>query len=361
MVTSAVSKDWQIVGGRPYARKIKEPFPGVADARDNRKLPHGSNPIERRSPVMSVRALLFLSLGLLLPLVGAQAQQDFDAVEIGVTPLRGGVEMISAAGGNLAVFHGPEGVLLVDADYAELSDRILSTIEGLGAENPAVRFLVNTHWHFDHTSGNENFVRAGATLIAHEGVGRLLSSVQVMPALGGQEVPAAPELGRPTVTFNDRLNLAFNGDLIHLVHMPDAHTDGDIIVHFRDADVVHMGDLFFNGMYPFIDVDNGGNLPGMVRAMEEVLAHSRPSTLFIPGHGPLADRSDLQAYTEMLTAVQDRVGDLIEAGMSREEVIAEKPTADFDPVWGPQGGGFMDPDRWVGLVYDGMVGRIQGS
>jgi glyoxylase-like metal-dependent hydrolase (beta-lactamase superfamily II) len=306
---------------------------------------------------MNTRTVFSLFLSLLLPLTGARAQQELAEVEIRVTPLRGGVEMISAAGGNLAVFHGVDGVLLVDADYAELSERLLLSVEELAGANPAIRYLVNTHWHFDHTSGNENFVHAGATLIAHEGVGRLLSADQTMAALGGREVPAAPEAARPTVTFNDRMNLAMNGDLIHLVHMPDAHTDGDIIVHFRDADVVHMGDLFFNGMYPFIDVDNGGNLPGMVRAVEDVLAHSRQSTLFIPGHGPLAERSDLQAYGEMLASVRDRVGALIEAGKTRDEVISEKPTAEFDPVWGPQGGGFMEPDRWVGLVYDGMVGR----
>ncbi len=311
---------------------------------------------------MTVRRSLALTIGLLiLSPAGTRAQQDWDAVEIRVTPLRNGVDMISAAGGNLAVFHGPDGVLLVDADYAELSARLLSTVAELAAANPTIRYLVNTHWHFDHTSGNENFVRAGATLIAHEGVGRLLSDDQVMPALGGREVPAAPEQARPTVTFNDRLNLTLNGELIHLVHMPDAHTDGDIIVHFRDADVVHMGDLFFNGMYPYIDVDNGGNLPGMVRAVEEVLAHSREATLFIPGHGPLASRDDLQAYAHMLGTVRDRVQAFIESGKSREEVIAETPTADFDATWGPEGGGFMEADRWVGLVYDGMVKRIGES
>ena len=309
---------------------------------------------------MNGRTLFVVLLGLVVPFAGGNAQQDWDAVEIQVTPLRGGVEMVSAAGGNMAVFHGVDGVLVVAADYAELSERILSTVGELAAENPSIRYLVNTHWHFDHTSGNENFVRAGATLISHEGVERLLANDQVMAALGGREVAAAPESARPTVTFNDRMNLAFNGELIHLVHMPDANTDGDIIVHFRDADVVHMGDLFFNGMYPYIDVDNGGNLPGMVRAVEDVLAHSRESTLFIPGHGPLADRGDLQAYADMLSSVRDRVEALIEAGRSREEVIAEKPTANYDPVWGPAGGGFMEPDRWVGLVYDGMVGRSQG-
>jgi glyoxylase-like metal-dependent hydrolase (beta-lactamase superfamily II) len=290
----------------------------------------------------------------------AHAQQDWDAVEIQVTPLRGGLSMVTAAGGNLAVFVGPDGTLMVDADYAEISDRLMGKVaEIAGAvegSDPTLRFLINTHWHFDHTSGNENLVKAGATLISHEGVRRLLSEDQVMHALGGREVPAAPVLGRPTVTFNDRMNLDLNGDLIHLVHMADAHTDGDIIVHFRDADVVHMGDLFFNGMYPFIDIDNGGNLPGMVRAMEDVLAHTRESTLFIPGHGPLATREDLQTYTDMLSIVSARVQGLIQEGKTRDEVIAARPTAEFDEAWGGQQG-FIEPDSWVGLVYDGMAGR----
>jgi len=309
---------------------------------------------------MSKQSLTALVVGLTLSMGGpAHAQQDWNAVEIQVTPLPSGVHMITAGGGNLAVFTGPDGVLMVDADYAELSERIAAAVgEAVAAadgSDPALRYLVNTHWHFDHTSGNESFVRAGATLIAHEGVGRLLAEDQVMNALGGREVPAAPILARPTLTFNDRMNLEFNGDVIHLVHMADAHTDGDIIVHFRDADVIHMGDLFFNGMYPFSDIDNGGNLPGMVRALEEVLAHSGETTLFIPGHGPLAERADLQVYAEMLSTVRDRVQILIEAGKTRAEVIAEKPTAEFDADWGGESS-FLEPDRWVGLVYDGMVG-----
>jgi len=327
---------------------------------------------------MNTRTSLVFSLSLILTLLPgstAHAQQDWDAVEVRVTPLRGGVHMITAAGGNLGVFLGPDGVLVVDADYAELSERILQRVRELvsasvepgekaeeapstGTPTQTVRFLVNTHWHFDHTSGNENFAKAGAVLIAHEGVGRLLAEDQVMHALGGREVPAAPKLARPTLTFNDRMNMAWNGDVVHLVHMANAHTDGDIIVHFRDADVIHMGDIFFNGMYPFIDVDNGGNLPGMVQALEEVLAHSRETTLFIPGHGPLADRADLQAYTDMLRTVNDRVQGLIEAGKNRDEVIAEEPTAEFDAAWGGQGG-FTEPDNWVGLVYDGMA--VEGA
>jgi glyoxylase-like metal-dependent hydrolase (beta-lactamase superfamily II) len=302
-----------------------------------------------RRPFLLSLALLSLSAS------AAEARQDFDAVEIRVTEVRGGVQMITAAGGNLAVFDGPDGVFLVDADYAEMADRILAAVRGLAPEaDPPVRYLVNTHWHFDHTSGNENFVRAGATLIAHEGVRRLLSEDQVMAALSGRVVPAAPDAARPTITFNDRMNLDLNGEVIHLVHMPLAHTDGDIIVHFRDANVVHMGDIFFNGMYPFIDIDHGGNIVGMVRALDEVLEHTVESTLYIPGHGPLAHRDDLQRYAEMLRTVRDRVQALIDSGASREEAVAAKPTADLDSAWAGQGS-FLQPDVWVGLVYEGMV------
>jgi len=243
----------------------------------------------------------------------------------------------------------------VDADYAEMSPGILSTVRSLAPDaDPPIRYLVNTHWHFDHTSGNENLAEAGATIVAHENVLRLLSEDQVMAALSGRVVPAASERARPTITFDDRMNLSLDGEILHLIHMPNAHTDGDIIVHFPNADVVHMGDIFFNGMYPFIDVDHGGNIVGMVRAIDQVLEHTGETTLFIPGHGPLAERSELQAYGEMLRTVQDRVQTLIGGGASREEVIAAKPTFDLDPVWAGESG-FLQPDVWVGLVYDGMV------
>jgi len=304
---------------------------------------------------------ILTTLALLLLPTALSAQTDWDAVEVEVTALRGGVHMLTAAGGNLAVFVGPDGTLVVDADYAEMSARILEVIRTIAPPgNPAIRFLVNTHWHFDHTSGNAAFAREGATIIAHEGVARLLAEDQVMPALGGREVPAAPPEARPVLTFNDRMNLAWNGDLIHLVHMPPAHTDGDVIVHFRDADIVHLGDLYFNGMYPFIDVDHGGNVAGMVSAVEDVLSHTRENTLFMPGHGPLARRRELQDYLQMLTSVRDRVAALLEEGRSKEEVIEAKPTADLDAVW-VTGVDAREADFFVGLVYDGMVKARAGG
>jgi len=289
----------------------------------------------------------------LAPALFAQEQQ----VQIQTSHVRGGVYMLAGVGGNVAVFPGEDGVLVVDAGMPEYSQGILDEIEGITEEagfQPEIRYLINTHWHFDHVGGNAAFARTGATLAAHEGVVHLVSEDQVMESLDDRAVEALPPEGRPTLSFNDRMNLQCNGDLIHVVHMPGAHSNGDVIVHFRDADIIHLGDIFFNGMYPFIDVDNEGNIDGMVRAVEEVLTHSRPTTLFIPGHGELADREALEAYGAMLRTVRDRVQGMIEEGLGRDAIIAAGPSAEFDAAWGGDQG-FRVPEAWVGLVYDGMV------
>lgn len=287
----------------------------------------------------------------------APARADIHAqtqpAEVEVTSVRRGVHMISGVGGNIAAFIGEDGVFLVDAGLAEPVEQTLTAIQDLirrESSNSDLAYVVNTHWHFDHTGGNERLATAGAVVVAHENVLRLVSEEQVMPALGDHRVPAAPLGGRPTLTFNDRVNLSWNGDLIHVVHIPDAHSNGDAIVHFRDADVVHVGDIFFNGVYPFIDVDFGGNIGGMVSAIEEILAHTNTTTLFIPGHGPLADRADFVRYRDMLATVRDRVQEMIDQGKTRDEIIAAKPTADLDDDWGGR-----DVDVWVGLVFDGML------
>jgi cyclase len=298
--------------------------------------------------LVSMGVGLSLSAGFFLGTQGRSSQ-----IEITVTPVRGGVHMLSGDGGNIAAFVGKDGVLLVDAGLVEPSERLMASIRELcrrESANPALRYVVNTHWHSDHTGGNETLAAAGAVVVAHENVLRLLSQDQVMAHLGDRRVPAAPPRARPRLTFNDRINLSWNQDLIHVVHMPNAHSNGDVIVHFRDADVIHMGDIL-NGNYPFIDVDFEGHIGGIIRAVEEVLAHSREGTLFIPGHGPPADREDLQCYRDMLTTVRDRVQAMIDRGMTRQEVIEAKPTADLDALWSSGD----SPDTFVGLVYDGLV------
>ncbi|UCC72550.1 MAG: MBL fold metallo-hydrolase [Gemmatimonadota bacterium] len=298
--------------------------------------------------------VVFLGIGFSLPAdLHLSTQEESSQIEVAVTPVRGGVHIVTGIGGNVAAFVGEDGVFLVDAGLSQLTERLLASIQklcGRESANPALRYVVNTHWHSDHTGGNETFAAAGALVVAHENVLRLLSQDQVMAHLGDRLVPAVPTRARPRLTFNDRMNLSWNQDLIHVVHVPNAHSNGDVIVHFRDADLIHMGDIL-NGNYPFIDVDFEGHIGGIIRAVEEVLAHSIESTLFIPGHGPMANREDLLRYKDMLTTVRDRVQAMIDRGMTRQEVIEAKPTADLDAVW--SGGESADP--FVESVYDGMV------
>lgn len=314
---------------------------------------------------MVKRLPLLLSLGIAVSVSGsaaAFAQQNASQVEIEIVPVRGGVHMLTGAGGNIAVFLGEDGVLLVDAGYAELAARVSAAVAELcrhESTNPDLRYLIDTHWHSDHTGANGYMAAAGATIVGHENVLGLLSADQVMAALGGRTVPAAPEAARPLLSFNDRVNLRWNGDLIHVVHIPSAHSNGDAIVHFRDANVVHTGDIFFNGRYPYIDIDFGGHVGGMIAAVDEILAHTVETALYIPGHGPLADRADLLSYRDMLSTVRDRIQEMIDQGRTRLEIIEAKPTADLDQTWSDPGW-FLDPDLWVGLVYDGMM-RAAGS
>jgi glyoxylase-like metal-dependent hydrolase (beta-lactamase superfamily II) len=213
-----------------------------------------------------------------------------------------------------------------------------------------VRFVVNTHWHGDHTGGNENMGKAGALIVAHENVRVRMSREHFMAAFG-RKIPPSPEAALPVVTFTDAVTFHWNGDEIRVHHVPPAHTDGDSIVHFVKADVVHMGDVFFNGGYPFIDTSSGGRVDGVIAAADRVLAAVGEKTRIIPGHGPLATKADLQAYRDVVKTLRDRIATLKAEGKSRDEVIAAKPTADHDAKWG---GGFMKGDTFTGLVYDSL-------
>ena len=277
------------------------------------------------------------------------AQDDFSAVEIRTTGVAPGIYMLEGAGGNLGLSVGEDGAFLVDDQFAPLSGKIMAAIAEL--TDAPVEFLVNTHWHFDHTGGNEPFGNAGAVIVAHDNVRVRMSTGQFMEALG-QTVPPSPEVALPVVTFDDELTLHWNGETIHAFHPGPAHTDGDVILHFEQADVFHMGDNFFNGFYPFVDVGSDGDINGMIAAGYRVLAMSNAGTRIIPGHGPLATPDDLRDWLRVLRATRESIQDLIDQGMSEDEAVAANPTAEYDES---HGSGFMNPETYTRLIYQSLT------
>jgi cyclase len=278
------------------------------------------------------------------------AQQNFDTIQVRTTKVGDGVYMLTGAGGNLGVSAGADGVILIDDQFAPLSDKIKAAVAAVGGP---IRFLLNTHWHGDHTGGNENFAKGGVVIVAHENVRHRMSVEQFIAAFN-QHVPASPAGALPVVTFTDAVTFYLNGDSINVFHVPPAHTDGDAIIWFRHANVVHMGDTFFNGRYPLIDLSSGGAVDGMVGAADRVLGMVNADTKIIPGHGPLADRAALQAYRTMVATVRDRIKRAVAAGQTLAQVQAAKPTAEFDAVWGK---GNITPERFVEIVYTDLSAR----
>jgi glyoxylase-like metal-dependent hydrolase (beta-lactamase superfamily II) len=281
-------------------------------------------------------------------LSGARAQ-DFDAVEIRIIPVAPGLHMMVGRGGNLAVSSGDDGVFLVDDQYAPLTGKIRSAIATLS--DAQLRFVLNTHWHGDHTGGNENLGRAGALIFAHDNVRKRLSAEQFIEGLG-RLVPRSPEAALPVVTFTDAVTFHLNGDEVHAFSVPPAHTDGDSLVHFRRANVIHMGDIYFSRGFPFIDLSSGGSVEGFVAAVDRVLAMADANTKLIPGHGPLSNRAELETYRGMLVAIRDRIRGALADGQTLDQVLAARPTREFDEAWG---GGFIGPEKFVRTVYRSLA------
>lgn len=295
---------------------------------------------------MSIRMLL--AFALIAAHGPALAQQDMSAVEVSITPIRAGLHLITGRGGNIVASTGTDGTFLVDDQYAPLTDKIRAALSTV-TDQP-VRFVVNTHWHGDHVGGNENLGRAGAVIVAHDNVRQRMSSDQFMAAFNST-VPAAPAKALPVITFGESLSLHLNGDTMQVIHVPNAHTDGDAVVFFQTANVLHMGDTYFNGLYPFIDLGSGGGIHGMIAAVAECVALTNADTVIVPGHGPLGTRAELMAYGEMLAGFRDRIAELKAAGRTLEDVIAERPTADFDDRLGK---GFISPERLVGFIFESL-------
>ncbi|MBV7255688.1 MBL fold metallo-hydrolase [Pacificimonas sp. WHA3] len=290
-----------------------------------------------------------------LPFAAAQAQDDrFAGVVITSETAGPGVEVLYGAGGNIALAHGKGEAFLVDDQYAPLTDRIMAKVRELAGTD--VKFVVNTHWHGDHSGGNENFGKAGALIVAHDNVRRRMSTEQTRPGADGERVtPASPAAALPVITFRDRQTIHSAGQTIRAVHVQRAHTDGDALVKFMEANVLHMGDTFFDataGTFPFIDRGSGGSIQGLIDAVDMGLKMSDAETAVIPGHGRLTDRDGLAAYRGMLADVRDRVKVMVDAGTSRDDVIAAKPAAAYAEG---RAGGFIKPDTFVGAVYDSLT------
>jgi cyclase len=279
------------------------------------------------------------------------AQQNFDTVQIRTVKVTDGVYMLMGSGGNIGVSAGPNGVILIDDQFAPLTDKIKAAVAAIN--RAPIRFLLNTHWHPDHSGGNENLGKGGVVIVAHENVRRRMSAEQFIAAWDWK-VAASPEGALPVVTFTDAVTFYLNGDSISGFHVAPAHTDGDAIVYFRHANVVHMGDIYFQGMYPFIDVSSGGSVDGVIAALDRVLSMTDRNTKIIPGHGPLSSRSELEAYRGMLVTVRDRVRALVRQGKTLAQVQAAKPTAEYDATWGR---GFLTSEKFVEILYSDLSRR----
>ena len=278
----------------------------------------------------------------------AMAQQNFDDVEIRAEQIKPGIAVLFGAGGNIGVSYGDDGTILIDDQYAPLTDKIVAAIEALGAS--PVKFLVNTHWHGDHSGGNENFGEAGAVIFAHDNVRvRMASGGNIF----GNDIPASPDIALPVVTYAKGITFHQNGDTVDVLHTAGGHTDGDSIIHWVEDNVVHMGDLYFNiAGFPFIDTSSGGNILHAIESIDAALELMDESTVVIPGHGPVSNRAELAAYRDRLAATVAAVRPLVDEGLSVEQIVARKPLAEFAPEGG---GGFINQDQFVQFIVASLA------
>jgi len=277
-----------------------------------------------------------------------KARNGAASATITVERLRGNVNVLMGAGGNIAVLPGRDGKLLIDAGFAGARPKIADALASIGSD--PIKHLINTHWHFDHTDGNEWLHSAGAAILAHENTRKHLSE---NTRVEGWDFTfaASPSGAIPSEVFTSEHTLESNGEKIALKSYAPAHTDSDIYVYFTKADVLHVGDTFWNGYYPFIDYSTGGSIDGMIGATESNLAKITNNTVVIPGHGPVGDKSQLTFYRDLLVSTRDKVATLKKQGRSLDEIVAAKPTAAWDDKWG---GGFMSPRMFTGLVFEGV-------
>lgn len=279
------------------------------------------------------------------------AQVNFDTISVRAQPLRGGVYMLTGAGGNIGVSTGSEAAFLVDDQFAPLTPKIIAAVAAITPQ--PIKFVVNTHWHGDHTGGNENVGKAGALIVAHRNVRTRMSTEQFNQTFN-RTTPPSPAGALPIITFTDTVTFHLNGDDVVVFHVAPAHTDGDALVYFTRADVIHMGDTYFATGYPYIDVSSGGTVNGVIGAADRALAICTPQTIVIPGHGPVSTCPALREYRNMLVATRDRIQAEMRKGRSLDQLRAANLTSGFDAKWGA---GFIRPPVYVELVYRSLGGK----
>lgn len=295
-------------------------------------------------------ALLALALFVAIPVHEKHRQQpDWSKVEIKTTKVAGNVYLLEGAGGNIGVSVGPDGILIVDDQFAPLADKIRASLKTLGQGK--LRFILNTHWHGDHTGGNAAF-GPEASIIAHDNVRKRLSTEQYS-AFFKSKIPPSPKEALPVITFDQSLSVHFNGEEIRVIHFPNGHTDGDSIVFFTSSKVVHLGDDFFSGSFPFVDVDSGGSVEGLAKNIGEVITKIPADAKLIPGHGPISSLDDLKAYHRMLVETTAIVRQKIEARKTLDQIKAEGLPAE----WNSWGKGFIKTDQWLELVHRSLTAK----
>ncbi len=296
--------------------------------------------------MISVFCLLFVGCGLNLP--QAEAKKSAAGATVSIIPVAEHIFMLQGKGGNIGLFIGEDGTFMIDDQFAPLTEEIMEAVRSVGGGQP--RFLINTHYHPDHTGGNENLGEGNTLIFAHHNVRERLSTGYYLKEFEMKQAGLSQK-GLPVITFSHDISFHLNGDTVQAVHVDHAHTDGDSFIHFLQADVIHAGDVFFNGFYPFIDVDHGGSLKGMIAAVTKILSIADDNTKIIPGHGPLADRRQLENYRRMLVTVYERLRKLKAAGVTAEEAAEEKPLADLEDEWGD---GRFDSESWIEIIYPGV-------
>jgi len=291
---------------------------------------------------MTIHSKQELGIALVAALAAGAAvaqNEDFSAVQIVPHHLAGNVHYLEGRGGNIGVLVGEDGVVMVDDQFAPLTEKIIAAIGTLTDED--IRFVINTHVHPDHTGGNENLGGLGIPIIAHDNV-----LVRLMQGIRGG--PPAPEAAWPVVTYGDGIDIHLNGEDIAVVKVPPAHTDGDSFIHFKTANVLHLGDVFRTGAFPVIDVANGGTARGTIEALQLAIAMAEPDTIMLPGHGTPSTRDDVQKFLDMVVDVEARVSSLVDQGMALEQVMAAMPTSAYDDA------GLGSPERFLTGLYESL-------